>query len=190
MPGIQPCRPSFLVIAWCAATVAAAHAADPPRSPPALEFPRIAGSGGVARLPDAGERPRPGGKVVFDTTAATAAGKPNRGLDSAARLVNIYAAEGLEAARPRIAVILHTAATTAAFTDDAHSRTPAGGPNPNRQLVEALIADGVEVWVCGQSVIRGGHSLADVLPGIRVAHSAMIFNINRQSDGWSSLGVH
>jgi len=190
MPGIQPCRPSFLVIAWCAATVAAAHAADPPQSPPALEFPRIAGSGGVARLPDAGERPRPGGKVVFDTTAATVAGKPNRGLDSAARLVNIYAAEGLEAARPRIAVILHTAATTAAFTDDAHSRTPAGGPNPNRQLVEALIADGVEVWVCGQSVIRGGHSLADVLPGIRVAHSAMIFNINRQSDGWSSLGVH
>jgi len=141
-------------------------------------------------LPDAGERPRAGGKVVFDATAASAAGKPNRGLESAARLVNIYASEDMEASRPRIAVILHTHSTVAAFTDDAHSRTPAGGPNPNRQLVEALVANGVEVWVCGQSVIRGGNALTDVMPGIKIAHSAMIFNINRQDDGWSMLGVH
>lgn len=155
-----------------------------------LEFPRIAGYGGVAGLPDAEERPRAGGKVVFDTTAAAVAGKPNRGLDSAARLVNLYAAEGMDAARPRIAVILHTSATVVALNDDAYARSAAGGPNPNRQLVEALVAEGVEVWVCGQSVIRGGNALADVLPGVRVAHSAMIFNMNRQADGWSTLGVH
>jgi intracellular sulfur oxidation DsrE/DsrF family protein len=52
------------------------------------------------------------------------------------------------------------------------------------------VANGVEVWVCGQSVIRGGHSLDDVMPGIRIAHSAMIFNLNRQTDGWASLGVY
>ncbi len=157
---------------------------------PAIEFPRIAGYGGVVRLPDAGERPRAGGKVVFDTTAAAAAGKPNRGLDSAARLVNVYASEGMEGSRPRIAVILHTGATLSALSDEAHARGAAGAPNPNRQLVEALLAEGVEVWVCGQSVIRGGHALADVLPGIKVAYSAMIFNVNRQADGWSTLGVH
>jgi folate-dependent phosphoribosylglycinamide formyltransferase PurN len=118
-----------------------------PSSP--LEFPRIAGYGGVVRLPDAGERPRAGGKVVFDTTAAAAAGKPNRGLDSAARLVNIYASEGMEQSRPRIAVILHTGATLAALSDEAHGRSATGGPNPNRQLVEDLRASGAELIVLG-----------------------------------------
>ena len=181
---VSPCLALMVV----AASIAVPGFAAEPSSP--LEFPRIAGYGGVVRLPDAGERPRAGGKVVFDTTAAAVAGKPNRGLDSAARLVNVYVSEGMEQSRPRIAVILHTGATPAALSDDAHGRSAAGGPNPNRQLVEDLVAEGVEVWVCGQSVIRGGHTLDDVLPGIKVAYSAMIFNINRQADGWSTLGVH
>jgi intracellular sulfur oxidation DsrE/DsrF family protein len=48
----------------------------------------------------------------------------------------------------------------------------------------------VEVWVCGQSVIRGGNPLSDVLPGIRIAQSAMTFNINRPADGWTAIGVY
>jgi intracellular sulfur oxidation DsrE/DsrF family protein len=165
--------------------------ADPmaPRLSRPLEFPLIEGYGSVVALPEAEERPRIGGRVVFDTTAAGPAGKVNRGLESAARLVNIYAQEGLTAGRPQIAVILHNNAMPAALADQAHERA-GGGSNPNRELVERLLAAGVEVWVCGQSLVRGGHALSDVIPGIRVAHSAMIFNINRQQDGWASLGVH
>jgi intracellular sulfur oxidation DsrE/DsrF family protein len=176
-----------------AALAAAAFVPVPaaePTAAPQVEFPQIAKYGGVFRLPAAEERPRAGGKVVFDTTAAAPAGKPNRGLESAARLVNIYASEDLGQARPRIAVILHFNATAAALGDTAHAKTPSGGPNPNRELVEQLLANGVEVWVCGQSVLRGGSALEDVLPGIRIAHSAMIFNMNRQADGWATLGVH
>jgi intracellular sulfur oxidation DsrE/DsrF family protein len=167
----------------------AAGESGPPRLSLPLEFPQIEGYGSVVALPEAGERPRIGGRVVFDTTAAAPAGKPNRGLESAARLVNLYAKEGLSASRPQIAVILHFNATAAALTDAAHERT-GGGSNPNRELVEKLLDNGVEVWVCGQSVVRGGHALADILPGVKVAHSAMIFNLNRQQDGWASLGVH
>ena len=53
-------------------------------------------------------------------------------------------------------------------------------------MVEKLIANGVEVWVCGQSVIN---PLSDVLPGIRIAQSATTFNINRPADGWTAIGV-
>ena len=161
----------------------------PPRLSLPQEFPQIEGYGSVVALPEAGERPRIGGRVVFDTTAAAPAGKPNRGLESAARLVNLYAKEGLAASRPQIAVILHFNATPAALVDAAHERA-GGGSNPNRELVEKLVANGVEVWVCGQSVIRTGHALSDILPGIKVAHAAMIFNINRQQDGWVTLGIH
>ena len=179
---------SFTAIA-AAAAVAPCRAAEPAAAP-TLEFPKIEKYGSVVALPTAEERPRAGGKVVFDTTAAAPAGKPNRGLESAARLVNIYELEKLAADRPQIAVILHFNATAAALTDAAHAKTTAGGVNLNRELVEKLLANGVEVWVCGQSVIRGGHALADVLPGIRIAHSAMIFNLNRQTDGWATIGVY
>jgi hypothetical protein len=168
------------------AVAASSSSGAEPAAAPALQFPKIEMYGSVVALPTAEERPRGGGKVVFDTTAAAPAGKPNRGLESAARLVNIYELEQMTPDRPKIAVILHFNATAAALTDAAHAKTTAGGVNPNRELVEKLLANGVEVWVCGQSVIRGGHAL----PGIRVAHSAMIFNLNRQTDGWATLGVH
>jgi intracellular sulfur oxidation DsrE/DsrF family protein len=165
-------------------------AAEPAAGLPALQFPQIEKYGSVVALPDAGERIRPGGKVYFDTTAAAPAGKPNRGLESAARLVNLSSLEGLSGPQPQIAVILHFNATAAALKDEAHAKSPAGGSNPNRELVEKLIANGVEVWVCGQSVIRGGNPLSDVLPGIRIAQSAMTFNINRPADGWTAIGVY
>jgi intracellular sulfur oxidation DsrE/DsrF family protein len=160
-----------------------------PRLSLPLEFPQIEGFGAVIALPEAGERPRIGGRVVFDTTAAAPAGKPNRGLENAARLVNLYAKEGLAASRPQIAVILHFHAMPAALSDAAHERA-GGGSNPNSELIEQLIANGVELWVCGQALVRGGHTPADVAPGVKVAYSAMVFNINRQQDGWASMGVH
>lgn len=160
-----------------------------PRLSLPLAFPEIEGYGSVVSLPEAGERPRIGGRVVFDSTAAAPAGKVNRGLESAARLVNLYAAEGLGAAKPTIAVILHHNAMPAALGDAAHERA-GGGSNPNRELVEKLLNSDVEVWVCSQSLVRGGHAPADILPGIKVAHSAIIFNINRQQDGWTTLGVY
>jgi hypothetical protein len=41
---------------------------------PALQFPEIETYGGFVDLPSAEERPRAGGRVVFDTTAAGPAG--------------------------------------------------------------------------------------------------------------------
>lgn len=186
---IQFVHRAGLALLLTAAAAASSSAAESTAAP-ALQFPKIEKYGSVVALPTAEERPRAGGRVVFDTTAAAPAGKPNRGLESAARLVNIYELEQMTADRPKIAVILHFNATAAALTDAAHAKTASGGVNPNRELVEQLLANGVEVWVCGQSVIRGGNAVADVLPGIHIAHSAMIFNLNRQTDGWATIGVY
>jgi len=98
-------RAAFLLAV--ASTLLAADPAPPANpAPPRLslpqEFPQIEGYGSVVALPEAGERPRIGGRVVLDTTAAAPAGKPNRGLESAARLVNLYVKEGLAASRPRL----------------------------------------------------------------------------------------
>ncbi|MCX7413902.1 MAG: hypothetical protein NTW36_10770 [Planctomycetia bacterium] len=79
------------------------------------------------------------------------------------------------------------ALTLATFV--APSRAESGTDVPAQQFPR-IEKYGAVVWVCGQSVVRGGNPLTDVMPGIRVAHSAMIFNMNRQADGWASLGVH
>jgi intracellular sulfur oxidation DsrE/DsrF family protein len=178
------------VVIFSALVARPVPAAEPRAELPSVQFPKVEKYGSVVALPDAGERVRAGGKVYFDTTAAAPSGKPNRGLESAARLINLYALEGMTGSRPQIAVILHFNATTAALRDEAHEKSPIGGSNPNRELVEKLIANGVEVWVCGQSVIRGGNPLSDVMPGIRIAQSAMTFNINRPADGWTAIGVY
>lgn len=132
----------LLAFVWAALVTPSAPAAEPSAELPPLQFPRIENYGSVVALPDAGERIRAGGKVYFDTTAAAPAGKLNRGLESAARLVNLHSLEGLPGPRPQIAVILHFNATAAALTDAGHAKSPAGGSNPNRELVEILIADG------------------------------------------------
>ena len=184
IPLVHRISVALLVMGASAVSSSAAEPSVP------LQFPKIETYGSVVNLPSAEERPRAGGKVVFDTTAAAPAGKPNRGLESAARLVNIYELEKMTPGRPKIAVILHFNATAAALNDAAHAKTAGGGVNPNGELIGKLLANEVEVWVCGQSLIRSGHALTDVLPGIRIAHSAMIFNLNRQTDGWATLGVH
>jgi hypothetical protein len=92
--------------------------------------------------------------------------------------------------RPQIASLIHFNATGAALKDEVHAKSPAGGSNPNREMVDKLVADGVEVWVCGQTVSRGGNPLSDVLLGIPIAQSAMTFNINRLADGWTAIGVY
>jgi hypothetical protein len=67
---------------------------------------------------------------------------PNRRLERAARPVNLYALEGRAESLSQIAVILHFNATTAPLGDEAHEKSPLGGSNPNRELVERRSADG------------------------------------------------
>ena len=37
---------------------------------------------------------------------------------------------------------------------------------------------------------QANKAAAHILAGIKVAHSAMVFNMNRQQDGWVTLGVY
>ena len=123
-------RLSFVVLAvvYTSLVTSLSPAAEPGAGLPSLQFPQIEKYGSVVALPDAGERIRSGGKIYFDTTAAAPAGKPNRGLESAARLVNLHVLEGLSGPRPRIAVILHFNGTAAALKDAAHAESPGGAP--------------------------------------------------------------
>lgn len=155
-----------------------------------LEYPIIAGYGGVAPFaPSVAEPPRSGASVVFDLTAGGDPAAVNKGLERAARLLNLYGAAGRQASDVQLTIVLHGEATNAVLTDEFFALRFQTEKNPNLPLIEALHAAGVQVLVCGQSLNRNGFPETAIAPHVKIAASAMTAVINRQANGYSLVEV-
>lgn len=119
-------------------------------------------------------------KVVFDVAESRAPGELNRGLESVARFLNMHGKAGLPADRMELAVVVHGQATKEMQTSAA-----AGITNENVALIEALLAAGVRVEVCGQSASALGVAAEDLVPGVAMALSAMTAHALLQQEGYT-----
>jgi intracellular sulfur oxidation DsrE/DsrF family protein len=156
-------------------------------SEPRVVYPIIADYGGVVSQPTAVQQPRTGAKVVFDVTADVPAGQINRGLDRAARLLNLYGAAGLHSSDVRIVIALHGQATKCVLNDAAYQRRFEAKKNPHLPLIRQLQQHGVQVLVCGQALNYLDYHQQELADGIPVAASAMTTLINQQMDGYAYL---
>lgn len=155
-----------------------------------LQFPIIAGAGGVVSVTEATDAPRAGMKVVFDVTAEPkTASEVNRGLDRAARLLNLYGISGLKASDVQVTVVLHGEATRSVLTDEAWATRYETSENPNLPLIQSLRAAGVEVIVCGQALSYKKIRREEVSEAIPVAVAAMTVLLNRQADGYTAIQI-
>ena len=153
--------------------------------PRAAAHPVITDHGSVVQLANAAQQPRNGTKIVVDLTRGGDPAQLNTGLEKVARYVNIYAAAGAEPADVKIAVVLHGDATLAALNPDAYSAEFKTDENPNLALLQQLHESGVELYVCGQSLIAKGSQPEDVAVFIETAVSALTTVVNLQSDGYA-----
>jgi len=151
--------------------------------------PAIPNHGPVAPQPDdafnlvRGESYR----VVFDATfGARGEHVLNRRLESVARFVNLHARAGIDPADVEIEVVTHGGTTFDMLSRDAY-RARFGVDHPNADLLEALLAFGVTVYLCGQSASAHGIDVEELAPGVRLAHSAMTVLVRRQAEGWALL---
>ena len=158
-------------------------------APQNLNFPIIANRGGVVQLPDAAQQPRQGTKLLVDLTSGGAADKLNSGLEKVAKYVNLYAGGGAQPAKVRIAVVFHGDATLCVLTPDAYSAKLKTDGNPNSQLLQELHESGVELYVCGQSLISKGSAPKDVAMFIETAVSALTAVVNLQADGYAYVPI-
>ena len=140
-------------------------------------------------MPNAVEKLRSGAKVVFDATAEANPSNVNKGLERAARLLNLCGSAGLKAADVKIVVVVHGDATKSVLNDDFYRARFQVEKNPNRALLRELKNAGVNVFVCGQALNYKGFPTSAVLEDVSVADAALSVIINSQMDGYAYVPV-
>jgi len=152
---------------------------------PEYTRPAIAEYGKIVQLSTAAQQPRDGSRIVVDVTKG---GKPdalNAAVEKVARFVNIYQGAGKTPATVNIAIVLHGEATLTALNADAYAKRFETTGNPNLDCLHKLHEAGVEIFVCGQSLIGKDANPDDVVVFADVAVSALTSLVNLQADGYA-----
>lgn len=119
-------------------------------------------------------------KVVFDVSEGAEAGAVNRGIESAARFLNMHARAGVRPSNIRLAIVVRGSATR-----DVALHPRPGETNANAALIADLIAHNVEIYVCGQSAAHYEVEPSDLLPNVQLALSAMTAHAMLQQRGYT-----
>lgn len=124
-------------------------------------------------------------KLVFDGSAEADAGKVNRVLDSAARFINMHIAAGVPARDIQVAVVLHGRAANDLLRPEVYARKHSDRANATAPLIAALVANNVEIVLCGQTAAALEIERTDLLPGVKMALSAMTAHALFQQQGYT-----
>ena len=143
------------------------------------EYGKVAEIEGRERLPqDAAFR------ISFDVAKPADPGAVSRALNSGARFLNMHGAAGVPEENMKLAFVIHGRAVYDVTRQDRYGEA-VGGENATAPLVAALIEKGVDIYVCGQSAAYYGVKTADLLPGVRMALSAMTAHALLQQEGYT-----
>jgi len=149
--------------------------------------PLIEGYGKVVQLIEALHQPRDNSKIVVDITKGGDPAELNPGIEKVAKFVNIYHGAGKQPATVKIAIVLHGDATLAILNGDNYAERFGTNDNPNFDCLHKLHEAGVEIYVCGQSLISKGAKPAETMVFVDVAVSALTSIVNLQSDGFAYM---
>ena len=110
--------------------------------------------------------------------------KVNEQVMTIARYFNLHARNGVAAERVKAAAVFHGNGWPALLNDSAFAARFGGKPNPSRRLVEELLQSGATLVLCGQTAGNRGIHREELLPGVKVAISAMSATVFLQSEGY------
>ena len=102
----------------------------------------------------------------------------NQQLVTVARFYNAHVRNGFSEDRLKAAAVFHGEGWTALLSDDAFVARFGGKGNPSKGLVQELLQHGAQLVLCGQTAGSRGIRREELLPGVKVAVSAMAaFNV-------------
>lgn len=110
----------------------------------------------------------------------------DRGIESAARFLNMHARNGISSDKLEFALVLHGSAARAALSDTAYTKH-FGTQNGNKALLEELGQAGVAIYICGQTAAYRGFEPDQLLPQVTMAVSAMTVHVRLQQEGYRPI---
>ncbi len=126
-------------------------------------------------------------KVVFDVMQTSDKNENlNISIETAARFLNMHAQAGVPPKNLHVAIVVHNLATKDIISHETYQKK-FGINNPSGELINALLAVGGQVIVCGQSINSRGFKKEELLPGVQVSLSAMTALLQLQNDDYKLI---
>lgn len=112
-------------------------------------------------------------KAIFDVDSKlTDLNQKNSIISSLHRYYNMHVRSGVPKENIHLAFVLHGNSTKDALSSSIY-KEKFKVDNPNRDLIKSPSEMGVDVFICGQSMLSRGYGKEELLPEIKVALSAM-----------------
>ncbi len=171
----------MILAAFALATPAAAQDMTVFRTGPVFEsFGPHAPVEGIGKVPADTEF-----SIALDVSEPAEEGKRSRGLESAARFINMHVAAGVDLNNIRIAVVVHGKASLDLISDEAWAAKGKGDTNPSSAMIREMLNADVRFILCGQSGAANGVTQAELIPGVETALSAMTAHALLQQRGYT-----
>lgn len=123
-------------------------------------------------------------KVVFDVSERSEEGKVNRKFDTLARFINMHVRAGVPIENIDVALVVHGAASNDLLNKKAYE-AKFSASNPSAELINLLLKNSVNIYLCGQSAVYMDINDKDLLPGVNMSLSAMTANALLQQQGYT-----
>lgn len=152
-------------------------------------FPIIKNYGGIFEIPNAVEKPDPSlnyNIVIEVFSGSEKAGELNYALNNVARLINLHAVGGVPKEKIKVIVAIHGEAAYTIMQNDQF-KAKYKTDNPNIALYKALDDAGVQLFVCGQSLIARQIDSTKLLPEIKIATSMLTVVSTYQLKGYAAF---
>jgi intracellular sulfur oxidation DsrE/DsrF family protein len=108
----------------------------------------------------------------------------NQQLTTIARFLNLHARHSIPKERLLAAAVVHGTGWMSLLSDSAYGARFPGKTNPSKRLVEELLANNVQLVLCGQTAGFRGVKREELLPGVQLGLSAMTALNVFQSQGY------
>ncbi|TRZ42211.1 DsrE family protein [Robertkochia solimangrovi] len=138
-----------------------------------IVFPAIQGYGGVIPVPFETEKPDATKQYKFVIEIGNRLKDKNivaDNLDYVARMYNLHRYAGIQKENIEIAIVIYSGSTSAVLTNLTYDKR-FSQENPNGALLDEFLRNGIQVFVCGQSMMKQNLVPADIYPGVRLAMS-------------------
>lgn len=152
------------------------------------QFPIVKGFGGIYEIPDAvNPDSEMNYNIVVDLkTLQRDKESINPGLNNVARMINLHGLGGVTSENLNVAVVIHGGATDVVLRNEAYQQRYELD-NLNLELIDALKEAGVEIYVCGQSLLARKYARESVNSEIEVGLSMLTVFTTHMHNGFVPL---